>query len=168
MWCGTVKSDRHHHCGAASSFGAEVTLLPWSWSSKLLGDFDNCLPTTQCHFQFLSVYFSQQNVHICIRQYSGSVAHHRTDTVNCMIVYLSVRACVCAHVYMCVRTCVHVCARMCACVRAYVCMCLRTCVHVCGGGGTVFFIWNCNNLPSKMGRKRNWIYVSVDQSDNIC
>ena len=38
---------------------------------------------------------SEQNVLNCVLQYSGSVACHRTDTVNWMIVYLSV--CVRAH-----------------------------------------------------------------------
>jgi hypothetical protein len=47
--------------------------------------------TTQCHMQLLAVYCRQQNVHNCVRQYPGSVARHQTDTVNCMLVYLSVR-----------------------------------------------------------------------------
>jgi len=50
----------------------------------------------------------EQNVLNCVHQYSGSVARHQTDTVNWMVVYLSVRA----------RACMCVCVRARACMRA--------------------------------------------------
>ena len=83
------------------------------------------------------------------RQYKSAVAtyescstagfrHGRTETIrpasmatlNCSQAFEpSSGACVCVHVWVCVRGCVHVCA--CACVGVCACVCMCVCVRVC-------------------------------------
>src|SRR3981189_3485051 len=71
-------------------------------------------------------------------------------------VFICVRSCVhlcslmCsfvfAHVFICVRSCVHLCSLMFAHVFAHVFICVRSCVRSCSWAALVFAL--CSELPS--------------------